>query len=140
MVHARGIRLMLMFPKPTREKKKRAADRRPGMSPSHLDRVRGLPCCVCECSPRVQAHHLKDTPDKERGMGLRSTDQHALPMCWECHGEVERIGSKNELAWFDARGIDARGLAQALWRASSAKGEKMLEVFRVHMKAKAIRQ
>lgn len=128
--------MTLMFPKPVREKKKRIADRRPGMSASHLDRVRGLPCCVCECPPRVQAHHLKDVEPKERGMGLRSTDQWAVGLCVFCHDEVERVGSKNERDWFFARGIDARELAQGLWRVTSAKGDKMMEVFRVHMQTK----
>lgn len=70
-------------------------------------------------------------------MGLRSTDQHAVPLCVFCHSDVEHIGSKNELAWFAARGIDARELAQGLWRVSSSKGEeKMLAVWKVHMIAK----
>lgn len=136
--------MTLMFPKPTREKKKRAADKRPGMSPTHLNRIRGLPCCVCERRPRSEAHHLKDTGTNERGIALRSTDQWALPVCsfatgGGCHDEIESIGSKNELAWFLARGIDARELAQALWRVSSAKGEKMLEVWKVHTRTRAAR-
>jgi hypothetical protein len=129
--------MTLMFPKPERKPNKRAADRRPGMSPSHLDRIRGLPCCVCESAPRSEAHHVKDTGTRERGMGLRSTDQWAIPLCRIDHDSVERIGSKNERDWFFARGIDARGLAQALWGVSSSKGEeKMLAVFKVHMQTK----
>lgn len=137
--------MTLMFPKPIKGKKKRIADRRPGMSPSHLDRIRGLPCCVCEKPPRSECHHLKDTGANERGMGLRSTDQWALPVCsfatgGGCHDEIERLGSKNERDWFFARGIDARELAQGLWRVTSAKGDKMIEVFKVHMQAKSARR
>lgn len=133
--------MTLMFPKPERKPKKRIADRRPGMSPSHLDRVRGLPCCVCERPPRSEVHHLKDVMPKERGIGLRSTDQWSLPVCsfatgGGCHDDIERLGSKNELAWFEARGIDARELARALWRCSSVKGLDMADVFKVHMIAK----
>ena len=70
-------------------------------------------------------------------MGLRSTDQHAVPMCVFCHGDVEVVGSKNERDWFFARGIDARALAQALWGVSSSKGEeKLLAVWKVHMMTK----
>jgi hypothetical protein len=41
-------------------------------------------------------------------------------MCWfpngkNCHGEIERLGSRKELAWFKQRGIDAIDLAGGLW-------------------------
>lgn len=117
---------MLMFPKEKALKnKKRWRDARPGMSPSHLKRVRRLPCCVCCASNPSQVHHLKRTALKgadgelvrthERGMGLTSTDRWGVPVCWKCHGICESIGSDNEIAWFLERGVDAIALANALW-------------------------
>lgn len=90
---------------------------RPGMSDKHLDLIRGLPCSVCLVPPRSEAHHLKQGTG-ERGMGLRSTDKHAVPLCNEHHHEVEHAGSRNERDWFRSFGIDALGLALALWAAS----------------------
>ncbi len=110
------------FKKPRRERQRgnsRKADTRPGMSEEHLAFIRRLPCCIpgCRVHPAGTAHHLKST--RERGMGLRSTDQHTLPMCAEHHlYGVERVGSKRELHWFAKHGIEALDLAAALWRVS----------------------
>lgn len=99
-----------------KRQKPRKSDSRPGMSADHLALIRKLPCCVTGRVPAGEAHHLKATG--ERGMGLRSTDRWAIPMAHEPHMEVERAGSRNELAWFTARGIDAIDLATALWLAT----------------------
>jgi hypothetical protein len=90
--------------------------KRPGMSPEHLDSVRNLPCCICLQPPRNEAHHLKQGTG-ERGMGLRSTDRHAVPLCRSHHQEVELAGSRREANWFLLRSIDALALADALWAA-----------------------
>jgi len=99
-----------------KEKKERKTDSRPGMSEEHLALVRKLPCCITGRVPAGEAHHLKATG--ERGMGLRSTDRWAIPMAHDPHMEVERAGSRNELTWFKARGIDAIDLATSLWLAT----------------------
>lgn len=92
-------------------------DNRDGNSQRHLELIRKLPCCVCPRVPGGEAHHLKATG--LRGMGMRSPDKCAVPMCHQCHVEgVERAGSKNELAWFEKRGIEALELAAALWGAT----------------------
>lgn len=89
-------------------------DDRDGNSKAHLACIRKLPCCVCLKMPGGEAHHLKATG--QRGMGMRSPDKEAVPMCNDCHiNGVERAGSKNELAWFEKRGIQALDLAKALW-------------------------
>lgn len=94
-------------------------EERPGMSPEHLALVRKLPCCVCLRTPCGEAHHLKDTPDKERGMSLRSSDKWAVPLCNEHHIHgVELAGTRNELKWLRDRGVEALSLAQALWKAT----------------------
>jgi hypothetical protein len=117
---------MLMFPKEKATRTKRKfRDARPGMSPSHLKRVRRLPCCVCGARGPSQVHHLKRTGSVnedgsitrtiERGMGLTSTDRNGIPLCWKHHGEVEVIGSNNETAWLAERGVEAIQLANTLW-------------------------
>lgn len=85
---------------------------RPGMSPDHLVSIRNLPCCLCGALG-VEAHHLRDTG--ERGMGLKSTDKWALPLCKHCHHETHRVGTKEELRWFEERGISSKLLAMDLW-------------------------
>lgn len=125
--------------KPTVEAKMKAKRRkenfrakRPGMSDDHLACIRKLPCCTCLKVPAGQASHLKDTPDKERGMGLKSSDKWAVPQCNDCHiNGVERVGARNELAWFKARGVDALSLAQALWH-STEDLAKMVKIVIEH--------
>ena len=102
---------------------------RPGMSPAHLDRIRQCPCCVCLATTRSDPHHLK-AGIKERGMGLRSTDRHTVPMCRHHHEEVEAAGSRNEQRWFTSRGIDALDLAAALWQSSDVN--LMTKIVKAH--------
>lgn len=107
-------------------------DKRPGMSEDHLALIRKLPCCVCLRTPCGEAHHLKNTPDKERGIGLRSSDKWAVPTCHEHHVHgVELAGTRNELSWFKARGVDALSLAQALWH-STGDLPKMVAIVLEH--------
>lgn len=92
-------------------------DDREGNSRAHAALIRKLPCCVCPKTPGETIHHLKATG--LRGAGMKSPDKFGVPMCPECHLQgVERAGSKNELAWFSKRGIEALELAAALWNAT----------------------
>lgn len=51
-----------------------------------------------------------------RGMGMRSPDRYAVPLCHDHHiNGVERVGSRNEIEWFAKRGVQALDLAAALW-------------------------
>jgi hypothetical protein len=68
---------------------------------------------------------------------MRSPDKFGLPMCWfpngnDCHGQIERIGSRKELAWFKQRGIDAIDLAGALW-SNRHSLEVMQRVLEAHL-------
>lgn len=83
-----------------------AAERRDGMSKEHLACIRKCWCVACLPAIRIagEAHHLKQGTG-ERGMGLRSTDKHSVPLCRQHHEEVERIGAKNEAALFRSWGI-----------------------------------
>lgn len=115
-----GEKRWMNFRTPGRKtpKGKPSAAKRPGMSEAHLAAIRQLPCCVSGRRNRVQAHHLKDGTG-ERGMGMRSTDRWAVPLDASEHEHLERQGSRNEAAWFSARGIaDPLHLATALWAAS----------------------
>mgnify|MGYP000185695457 CR=1 FL=1 len=105
--------------------------RRPGMSEAHLACIRSLACCVCGAAPRNEAHHLK-AGTGERGMGLRSTDKHAVPLCTHHHQEIEGQGARNEPKWFRSHGIfDALELALALWQASGDL-DRMTRVIEAH--------
>lgn len=116
-------------------RKKRAEWKpRAGMSKKHLQFIRALPCIKCMSQVGVQAHHLKEGTG-ERGAGMRSTDRWAVPLCGpeaqDCHGEVERIGAKNEIKWFNSFGIDPHELARGLWTVTNDR-DRMLKVLLVH--------
>lgn len=102
---------------------------RPGMSAAHLALIRQLPCCVTGRRPSGEAHHLKSAGG--RGMGLRSLDRWTVPMAHEPHMEVERAGSRNEIAWFTAHGIDPLLLAEDLWLATGNL-EAMVKIVTAH--------
>jgi len=87
-------------PKPIRDKK-------------HLQFVAGLPCCVCGTEP-VQAHHLLRSG--EHGMGRKSGDNWAIPLCFDDHRWLHMDG--DETAWLSDRGIDGKSLAKALYAAN----------------------
>lgn len=97
-----------------RKREKSPAEKRPGNDPDYLALVRQLPCCVCGAPPPSEPHHLKAT--RERGMGKKSDDKWALPMCHDCHiNGVERHGSRREVSWFQHNGIDPLTLASSLY-------------------------
>lgn len=89
---------------------------REGMSVSHLSMVRQCPCVICGkygCDP----HHLLRTG--ERGMGMKSPDKDALPLCLGPEGHHTGPDSPhahgNEDAWFASHGLDGRAIAKSLW-------------------------
>lgn len=91
---------------------------RDGNCNAHLEAIRKCPCVVTLRIPAGEAHHLKQGTG-ERGVGMRSSDRWAVPLSRAPHGEIERIGSRNETAWLQARGIASPiDLAHALWKAS----------------------
>ena len=111
-------------PKDVRDKEKAAkpsaAERRDGMSDAHLAAIRK--CFCVACLPTIviagEAHHLKQGTG-ERGMGIRSTDKFAIPLCRHHHEQVERAGAKNEQGLFRSWGIEhPRQLALDLYRST----------------------
>lgn len=115
--------------------KKEPKRKREGNDGAYLAKLRGLRCCICGNPPPNTVHHLKATG--QRGIGMRSPDKFGVPMCFlqgeNCHEQIERVGSKNELAWFKRRGIDAIDLAGALW-ANRDSLERMRAVLEAHRK------
>ncbi len=94
-------------PKASAERKRERA------APGHLDKIRLLPCCACGRPGPSTAHHLK----AGRGSMTKSPNSRALPLCWDHHvgpEGVEAAGTRNEEAWFAARGIRPFELAAAL--------------------------
>lgn len=110
---------------------------RPGMSERHLGLLRRLPCVITGRVPAAEVHHLKSVPG--RGVGMKAVDKWALPLSRQPHDEVERIGSRNERAWFLSRGIDPHALATALWNASG-NIEQMWDIVIAHCKPSARRE
>ena len=83
----------------------------------------------------VSPHHLRSgAARKERGLGLKCTDRHSVPMCIPHHAEVERVGSRNEIAYFAGYGIDCHALAEGLWNRRTSY-EDMARVLLAHQMA-----
>jgi len=130
----RKPRVLANFRPSIRERKTRVApsSKRAHMSDAHLALIRLLPCCVTGRAPAGEAHHLK-AGTGERGVGRRSSDRWAVPLCHAEHMDLESKGSRNEPAWFRDRGVaDPLGLASALW-AATGDIEKMRRIVVAHM-------
>lgn len=108
--------------------------KRPGMSEEHLALIRQLPCCVCRKPAPNDPHHLRSGTG-EAGGGLRSTDKHTVPVCRADHDDAHGAGSRNEQAWFLARGIDPHLLAADLWGVTG-DNEQMKRVLAAHWENK----
>ena len=115
-----------------KERKPSAEAKREREAPAYLAKIRQLPCCIPSCSAPApsHAHHLKCTG--ERGIGKKSSNRWAIPLCNECHiNGVERVGSLQEAAWFRERGILCLDLTAALY-ANSHSLEAMMNVLKRH--------
>lgn len=80
----------------------------------YLNYIRQQPCCIPGCNDNVsvEAAHLRvgsinDGKDPT-GMGQKSSDRWALPLCGRHHREQHASG---ELAWWFSYGIDPFALA-----------------------------
>ena len=81
-------------------------------SPKYLRSLRELPCLVCGLTPGGVAHHLLRAED--RGVGLKTSDKYAVPLCNDCHTQLHMTG--DERRYFDTRGVDAYVWVQQNWR------------------------
>ena len=84
-------------------------------SKRYLDYVRSLPCVITG-KDYVHAHHL--IGHGEGGMGLKSSDLLAFPLCPELHDELHRQGWK---AWEEVHGSQWRFVAKTLHDAMEQK-------------------
>ena len=75
----------------------------------YLKTLRGSPCLVC--GRGAEAHHLQHVG--ERGVGLRSGDNWAVPLCHNCHMSLHKFG--NERKWWNIEGIDVIEWAEKNW-------------------------
>jgi hypothetical protein len=51
--------------------------------PKYLTWLREQSCCACNRAAPSEAHHATGA-----GMGLRSDDREAMPLCSECHRDL----------------------------------------------------
>lgn len=91
-------------------------ERREGNSAAHLALIRQLWCSLGVEREGIEPHHLKGgSARKERGTGMKATDQWAVPLVWFRHDELERMGSRREFGFFMEQGINPYALAIALY-------------------------
>jgi hypothetical protein len=78
----------------------------------YLNYIRGCPCCLCG-GIDVEAAHLRvgsiNDGKRPTGMGEKSSDRWALPLCGVHHRQQHAAG--NELAWWASYGIDPFALS-----------------------------
>lgn len=75
----------------------------------YLKTLRGTPCLVC--SRGSEAHHLQHVG--ERGVGMKSGDNWAVPLCHDCHMSLHKFG--DERSWWDISGVDPINWAKQNW-------------------------
>lgn len=90
-------------------------------SQGHLRWVRGFYCCVMgraghECAGNIEAHHVKESMDG--GMGVKPSDEFAVPLCSLAHAELHTSG---ETSFQAKHGVDLLAVAATLWRTSPHK-------------------
>jgi len=100
--------------------------RKPLRSKSHLQAVANQPCMVCGNDYGVQAHHLLKPWIGVRGVGLRASDQNAVPMCHIHHRELHDRGDEESYFLETFGDMEAgRDKARELWcRSPSYKGDQ----------------
>ena len=106
---------MSLAPRISRTVPRSVRSERPGDSAQHLAMVRQLPCCVPGCGSGGDAHHLLRVHDgAPKGTGRKNEDRWTVPVCRTHHDAAHAAG--NDEAWFAGQGIQARDLAEALWK------------------------
>ena len=76
----------------------------------HLRFVAKQPCLVCGREP-CDPHHLRFA--QSRGLGLKVSDEFAVPLCRTHHRELHRVGM--EVDWWVRIGIEPIDIARRLW-------------------------
>lgn len=78
--------------------------------PTHIQWLRGRPCLLAGkaghvCSGKITASH--SDADGSKGMGLKSHDFTAVPLCWGAHAEKDTIGLETWQAKYGVNHADA---------------------------------
>ena len=81
---------------------------------NHLARIRRYPCLICQNTQGIEAHHLLRVPDEQRGMGLKTGDNWAVPLCNRCHQIVHAAGNEAK-AFGEAEAERLQEMALILW-------------------------
>jgi hypothetical protein len=81
----------------------------------HLRYVTLQPCLLCARKPS-DAHHLRFV--QPRALGRKTSDEFAVPLCRIHHRAAHR--ASDELAWWQAAGIDPLKIARKLWKDTRA--------------------
>lgn len=89
-------------------------------SPTHLRRVRQLPCLACGRPGPSEAAHVRygDPGHQKRptGMGERPDDRWSVPLCARCHRlDDDAQHARGERDWWSSRGIDPIAVAARLF-------------------------
>ena len=77
---------------------------------THLRFVAKQPCLLCGRQPS-DAHHLRFA--QSRGLGLKVSDEFAVPLCRAHHRELHRTGRETD--WWAKVGLEPISLARKLW-------------------------
>jgi hypothetical protein len=83
---------------------------------AYLRRIRTLPCVVCGRGDSTEAAHIRFGRDGEgpTGLGRRSDDKRALPLCSHHHREQH---SQGERRYWSMVGLDPHAIAEKLHKA-----------------------
>lgn len=105
-----------MLPRAALRPRKRNAPR-PSHKVAHgfLAWLRGRPCFLewtGDCAGRMEAAHTYGAGDK--GVGTKSSDRYAIPLCSAHHAEQHRVGWRT---FETTHGFDAPRTAEKYWRA-----------------------
>jgi hypothetical protein len=84
----------------------------------HFTMIRQQPCACCGADPReykIDPHHLRGGRYAyTRGMGQKTPFTSVIPLCRDCHNEVETIPSRKQPDHFrDEHGLEAEMMACA---------------------------
>jgi hypothetical protein len=96
---------------------------------THLDFVRGLPCCVCGDNTATEAAHIRYSDPRIAkpitGIGIKPDDRFVVPLCGRHHREQHQF---NEREWWYGK-VDPVLIALALFSVSGdhAAGTKIVE-------------
>jgi hypothetical protein len=118
----------------------KAEAKRERTAAGHVELIRQLPCAVTGAPPRSDPHHLMRTGEPgARGMSLTTAGKWTIPLCRKVHDEITKKGEPEEFL-MEKYGLDARALAQSLWRVSGDLEAMERVVFRATNEARKHRK